>query len=661
MKLHISSFLVLLLIVASAAPVSPGQSTQPPTFRTRVDAVTVDVIVTDSQGRPVTDLTAADFEIKENGKVQSIDSFRRFTTDEVPSGRQPIPIVSMETQQREAARDDVRLIAIFLDDYHTRIGNAMAARKTLASFITQLDPRDMVAVVYPLTPSSTLTFSRDHEETARAVRKFEGRKYNHTPRYPQEDVYVRLSPRQIEDLRNEVVIDAVAGLCTVLGSFRDGRKTVLMVSEGLTSFLPRAIATRGQTEDRPPGSAATPSEGSGPNRIEFSRTLDLQNRMRNIFTAASRTNTSVYTRDPRGLPVFEFELSEPGADLAADRRMLQETTDSLRTIAGETGGRAIVNANDPVAMLRQMLVDTSAYYLLGYSSTEAPRDGKFHEIAVHVKRRGIDVRARKGYWAYSPEDAVRAARPDRPSLPSGMAGALASVAAPATGHAIRTWIGSDRADAAGQSTVTIVWEFVPHTSRVEPPDHVSITASRKSGELLFRGRSPRDPAAVSPSGRLTFTTRPGTIQLRVSAEGTSGQVLDSEEREVQVLDFTAVGPIVTIPEIYRARTAHELLQIRESSTALPTAIQQFSRIDQLLLRFRTYGPGGTTPGITVRLRNSQGETISNLPAPQRRPDGRFELPFLPSGLAPSIYLIEIEAASGADSSRAFWGFAIKEQ
>jgi hypothetical protein len=53
--------------------------------------------------------------------------------------------------------------------------------------------------------------------------------------------------------------------------------------------------------------------------------------------------------------------------------------------------------------------------------------------------------------------------------------------------------------------------------------------------------------------------------------------------------------------------------------------------------------------------------MSNLPAPLRRPDGRFEVPLLPSGLAPGIYVIEIEAASGDDSSHAFWGFAIKQR
>jgi len=143
----------------------------------------VDVIATDKQGKPVTDLTAQDFEIKEGGKVQVIDSFKRITlTDDRfdPDPARAAPITSMEAQQREAARDDVRLITIFLDDYHTRLGNSMAVREKLARFVTELDPRDMVAIMYPLTPTLAVTFSRDHAGTAAAIMTFEGRKCNYT-------------------------------------------------------------------------------------------------------------------------------------------------------------------------------------------------------------------------------------------------------------------------------------------------------------------------------------------------------------------------------------------------------------------------------------------------------------------------------------------------
>ena len=78
-----------------------------------------------------------------------------------------------------------------------------------------------------------VTFSRDHDGIANAIRRFEGRKYDYQIRYPQEDIYQRLSRPQIEELRNTIVIEALEGLCVYLGTLREGRKTILMVSEGL--------------------------------------------------------------------------------------------------------------------------------------------------------------------------------------------------------------------------------------------------------------------------------------------------------------------------------------------------------------------------------------------------------------------------------------------
>jgi hypothetical protein len=102
MRLCLSSSYAFLLLAITAPHGWPDQSAQPPTFRTRVDAVMVDVLATDTQGRPINDLTAADFEIKETGKVQSIDSFRLFTIDEIPAGYRPTPITSLDTQYQPA-------------------------------------------------------------------------------------------------------------------------------------------------------------------------------------------------------------------------------------------------------------------------------------------------------------------------------------------------------------------------------------------------------------------------------------------------------------------------------------------------------------------------------------------------------------------------------
>ena len=78
------------------------------------------------------------------------------------------------------------------------------------------------------------------------------------------------------------------------------------------------------------------------------------------------------------------------------RDMLKLTQDTLRILADETDGRAIIDQNDLGKGLKQVVRDTSVYYLLGYNSSKAPQDGKFHEIKVKVKRPGAIVRARRG-------------------------------------------------------------------------------------------------------------------------------------------------------------------------------------------------------------------------------------------------------------------------
>ena len=117
-----------------------------------------------------------------------------------------------------------------------------------------------------------------------------------------------------------------------------------------------------------------------------------------MFNAANRSNTAIYTVDPRGLATGEFDINE-NVGMQRSNASLRQTQDTLRVLADETDGRAIVNRNDFGGAMKQIVADSSAYYLLGYNSTQAPQDGKFHEIKVRVKRSGAEVRARKGYWA----------------------------------------------------------------------------------------------------------------------------------------------------------------------------------------------------------------------------------------------------------------------
>ena len=135
--------------------------------------------------------------------------------------------------------------------------------------------------------------------------------------------------------------------------------------------------------------------------------------LREIYDTANRNNVAIYAVDPRGLPGFEFDINE-GVGLQTDSKYLTSTMDSLRTLAENTDGRAIVNRNDIVTGMKQITRDSSAYYLIGYNSVQAPTDGKFHEIKVKVKRPGVQVRARRGYWALNREEVARATAPAKP-------------------------------------------------------------------------------------------------------------------------------------------------------------------------------------------------------------------------------------------------------
>src|SRR5688572_26253472 len=181
---------------------------------------------------------------------------------------------------------------------------------------------------------------------------------------------------------------------------------------------------------------------------EWFQQSDVMMRLREVYQDANRNNTSIYSLDPRGLTPFEFQIDDVAfgspPSFATDSRVLQMSQDTLRVLADETDGRAIVNRNTLAQGLAQIVRDSSFYYLLGYNSTQAQNDGKFHEIKVRVKRSNVDVRARKGYWALTAADVLTATTPT-PDLAKPVSQALATLAMSAVaGKYVRTWRSEER-------------------------------------------------------------------------------------------------------------------------------------------------------------------------------------------------------------------------
>ena len=652
-----------------AAP--PDAAADPsPIFRSGINYIRVDVIATDEDGNHITDLTLDDFEVYEDDIRQEVDSFQLVEVDLLPAlGDAPLVPVGVRRSDQElaASQADVRVFVFFLDDYHVREGNSLRMRQVLGEFLeNELIPTDLVGVMYPLMPLDALRLTRDHESVINAVEQFRGVKYDYEVRNAFEARYNFYPTPVVERMRNEVSLSALRGLMIRLGGMREGRKTVVVVSEGFTNYVPPQLLARNAemgTDRRLNPAVGDPfaAENMFQETIAAFEDSMLMLDLQRVYETANRFNTSLYTLDPRGLAVFEFGLDQPAVGARTDGRALRRTQDTLRLLAEQTDGVAIVNQNNFTRGLRQMLYDASSYYLLGYNSSLEATDGEFHEIDVRVRREGVRVRARPGYWAITERDAARALLPPVNEPPRAVDVALSALAEPRRGRLVRTWVGTAPA-ASGRTRVTFVWEPVEGRGRRDAASSVLVTAMGDRGGAYFRGRVPeptsrsgrgtrrsrRDAAAPPPVTRVEFEADPGTLQLSLAIEGDAGEVLDRDRDEIEIPDFTGPDLVLGTPSFVRARNALELRRIVDDFTVPPLAAREFRRTDHLLVRVDAHAPGEATPTVEARLLNRRGDSIYALDV-QQAADGRpYQVHVSPVSLPPAEYLIELRAATPTD-------------
>jgi VWFA-related protein len=606
---------VLLAAAGAAAVWASGparlaaQQVPAPTFRGGVNIVSVDVIVTDDAGNPITNLTREDFEIVEDGVPQVIEQFRPIDLGGSPvADDRPLPAIgTREVEETEAARPDARLIAFFLSDYQVCWERQAEVRETLARFIrTGLRRGDLVAVFDPLVPVGAVLFTYDHEAVARAVAGFEARKGDYTPRNDMETeqwlVANRMAEnqgafvRQMEEIRAAVVRDALKALAVRLGSTREGRKSVVFVSEGF-----------------PPGFATDPRP------------------LQEITRDANRHNTSLYVLDPRGFAPGRLGLDARTVRPFCPGEGNRAVQDTLRFLADETDGRAIVNTERLSDGLAQMMRDSSAYYLLAYVPARVHADGRFHEIDVRVKRRGAVVRGRKGYWALPTEATAVPGAPT--AVAPAVLRALESLAAPTRdARPIRTWVGTARGSGSG-TRVMIVWEPVAlPTTAAGQPARVSVVAADARGAIVYR--SPAGGRAGAER-RFGFEAEHGPVEIRLLIEDADGRVLERDQRSVELAAATEAG--MSTPRVFRARTARDVQALAADADPLPVVGREFSRSERLVVRFDSYGAGMPV----ARLLDRRGAPLRALAVTPAAAGGTHAIDLALNALVAGEYVLEI--------------------
>ena len=581
----------------------------------------VDAIVADADGRLVADLAPADVEVFDASGVRPIESVRLIRADgSARPGETILPVLSAADEQAEAARDGTRLFAFFLDEYHVTPGvAAIRAREAVGRFVDEhLGPRDLVLVVKPLDSLIALRLTRDREAARRAIATFEGRKGELEPRSAFEKNYIGASPARVVAVREQIVTSALNALAAHLAGLGPSRKTLIVVSEGFS----QAPRRRGD---------------------ESLPTLE------GVIRSANRAGASIYPIDPRGL------VPAPANGETARGTAGQ---DALLALANDTGGRAVLGSADLADDLSRIARDASSYYLITFQ-TERDADGRFHALDVRVRRPGVQLRARKGYWATLADSAWRsrlstsaqAARP--PELPRR------------TSPLIRPWFGLSRG-AAGKTRVSFVWEPAARVpgdrSRTLAPVRIMLKASKPDGTLIFEG-AVRPTGSSTPAGpdgeppQAVFEAAPGRLRVQMSIEDAASRVVDTDVRDVVVGPLS--GPLVLgTAEVLRASSARAYRALEADANAAPVAARVFSRTERLLIRVPVYAADQSV-SLQASLASRPGASMRALPVTpsSSRPDlYQIDLPL--AGLATGDYVVEITAKGPAGNAKDVLAFRV---
>jgi VWFA-related protein len=584
---------------AQQPPAQPPAGQQPPVFRAGTNQVRVDVTVLDQKGQPLTNLTKDDFEVREDGIPQTIDTIKLVeASGEAPADDTSLPIRSPEHAAVEAARDDIRVFVIFWDEYHIgQMAPAIRARSALENYVQfAFGPTDLVAVMDQLTPTDAIRFTRDRRALAEQVHKLIGRQGIYMPPRSAVEEAQMYRARDIEMLRSQVTTSALESTIAFLGSIKEGRKSILFVSQ-----------TIGRV-------------GTGP--------MDNFTWLDGATRAANANNVSIYAFDPRGL------------DMNIRR------SEILQSLAENTGGKMFSN-NEPAAALREIVRNSSAFYLLGYASAKNPADGKFHKIAVRVKRPGVEVRARSGYFAPSTTEMNNAReKAAKEEAPAEISKALSTIVdAPHLAVSGDLWAGAAPGP-GGAPRVTVSW--TPREG-ASGDGGVSVRATGEDGHVYFDGR-------VS-GNRVAFDAAPGTLRLSrhlVEADGSPG---DRAETTIEVPDFAKAPVSITSPVVLRARTPLELRTIQAEADPPPFGGRQFERTDRIVVRFSVVGPAAGDATVTANLLSRRGAQLAVLPL-KTLPGRGYEIDLPIGSIARGEYVIAIDASRGADQARTLVSFRV---
>lgn len=662
---------------------------QRPTFRAGAAYVRLDVYPQSGE-RPVADLSQDEFEVFEDGVAQKIETFERVVVRAgQPEATRVEPSTAREARQM-AADPRARLFVLFLDTYHVDGASGLQVRGPLLRLLGRtIGQDDLVAVMTPEMSGAAVTFTRRTGAIEELLDRYwdYGKRFRRVGLDPDEEMYDACYPpesitqgglsdiaREMIDRRREkMALDALEDLVLHLEGLREERKAVFVISEGWSLFRPNSDLAR-TVRGRVPGQ---PRIGVGPDgrlrsgdlgnsaagdllrcdqdRIRLAQE-DHEQQFRRLLDLANRGNVTFYPVDPRGLPVFDRPVGAPGAAPSPreDQLQLRGRLESLQTLASATDGISVLNSNDIDAGLRRVVDDLSAYYLIGYYSSNTRLDGRFRSVKVAVKRPGVTVRTRRGYVAPTREEveARGTAAETAPATPG--ASAIAALGRQRPDALVHVAGGYEWPSGEGAPAGASLWVVAELDSAAARRDEQWKAGAEVAVSLSGSAVAPAESRQVLAPGARSLRLRlppegaaalpPGEYTLRVTSKPLGGTLSTSESLHVAV---------PAAPQGGIAAGSARLLRRGPFSGAgwQPVGDLRFRRQERVRVEIPV---AGAFTGSTTRLLDRNGKALG-IPVTPLAPSSSDaaavaggELALAP--LAAGDYLLEttIEHAGGAD-------------
>lgn len=399
--------LVLAARLAGGPPPAPAES-----FGEVVDVriVNVDVYVTDRQGQPISGLRAADFELYEDGRRIELANFDVLTEVQAPVPAPPAAAPA-EAPPGAPAEAPVALpapaitIGLYFDDEHLRPVSRQRALGQLRDFLARgIHPQDRVVIfttgaagaapppadARPATELPALLGGLGRDTGAGVRRDLDWRTTVETMRHIFDTVGCG---HDLETVARSYSGQAEADARAALGQLEEAvRKLGALAGEKALFFISEGVPAR-------PGEELSWLIAEWCNGAPPMPERDLASRLRTVGAIANARRVTLYTIEAggaKGTTGASVQFGQNILSFAIDRARIGSLQDSLTALAAETGGLAVLNANDISPDLSRVASALRNHYSLAFAPRGKP-DGKEHRIKVKVARRGVELRYRQSY------------------------------------------------------------------------------------------------------------------------------------------------------------------------------------------------------------------------------------------------------------------------